>query len=370
MSRVDTRSRASSAAEEGADAILDRLSQTVGSSVPTRPSEATLRFYRDKRVLVTNGGEVLGPALVRELARAGASVTVHLTSPREAERFSVAAGERVTFRAGAFDRESEVAGLLGAAEPDVVFHVLSMRAKEVANEADYMWRRNVRGCEALCAGLERSATTSVVLARVWDESRPEEPWVLMAALSEALVLNRPRLVRASPKAARIPPVLTGEKCRRLSRSVRAGVAPEERFALLEDEAVTFLLNAGASHAGRLIFIPAPAGSFGLLDVIHAAGEGAVSPPGTPAGPDPGVFLPLFPNETARPSVTAGVKQVVSPLCPASASLIRHGVGAGASRRRPGRRVSWQAQDGALRRIGDFGRGETTGRLSAWRTNPV
>ena len=320
--RVDTRNNALSDGQEGADDILERLSQTAGRLLPAKPSEATLRFYRDKRVLVTNGGEALGPALVRELARAGASVTVHLTSPREAERFSVAAGERVTFRAGALDRETDVAGLLGAAEPDVVFHVLPMRSREVANEADYMWRRNVRGCEALCAALARSATGSLVLVRVWDESRPDEPWVLMAALSEALVLNHPGIDRASPKAVRVPPVLTGEKCRRLSRSDRAGDAAEERFALLEDEAVTFLLNTGSSHAGRLIFVPAPAGSFGSLDVIHAAGDKGVSPPGAPASPDPDALLPLFPNETARPSVTAGVKQVVSPLCPASASLIR------------------------------------------------
>jgi hypothetical protein len=108
----------------------------------------------------------------------------------------------------------------------------------------------------------------------------------------------------------------------LSRSDGAGDAAEERFALLEDEAVTFLLNTGSSHAGRLIFVPAPAGSFGSLDVIHAADDKALSHPGAPASPDPDALLPLFPNETARPSVTAGVKQVVSPLCPASASLIR------------------------------------------------
>jgi hypothetical protein len=229
---------------------------------------------------------------------------------------------------GALDREAEFSGLVEAASPDVMFHVLPLRARGVANEADYMWRRNVRGCEALCAALARSKAESLVLVRLWDESRLDEPWALMAALGEALVLNHPDLVRVSPKSARVPPVLTGDEVSRLAGRTAADGAPDERFAMTEGEAAAFVLDAGATHAGRVILVPSNAEFFAASDVIGAILEPGVSPRETnsaaaAAGKRHAAddARPLFPNEIPRPSVVPGAEQVVSPLCPAGAPVL-------------------------------------------------
>jgi UDP-GlcNAc:undecaprenyl-phosphate GlcNAc-1-phosphate transferase len=264
--RVETRGMGPETARDSDGAFRETISSGPGADTAAEPSVAAVRFYRGKRVVVTNGGEAIGPALVRLLQRAGAEVTVQAASHREAERFGEAAAGRLTLRAGALDREADFAALFDAASPDAVFHVLPLRARGIANEADYMWRRNVRGCEALCAALRRSKADSLVLVRLWDDSPLDEPWALMAALAEALVLNHPGLVRASPKSARVPPGSAGE-------------------------AAGFALDAGATHAGQLILVPARGSR------------------------------PLFPNEVARPSVARDAEQVVSPLCPAGPAVL-------------------------------------------------
>ena len=325
--RVETRGGAAGDVAEPIEALFERVSRAVGRTQPSEPSGAAVSFYRGKRVLVTNAGEYVGPALARGLLRAGAEVTVHLTSPGEAERFAPSPGGRMTFRAGALDRENEFASLVEAASPDVVFHVLPLRAKGMANEADYMWRRNVRGCEALCAALAGSKAESLILVRLWDESRLDEPWSLMAALGEALVLNRADLVRASPKSVRVPTVLTAEALSRLAGRAVSGGAPGERFAMLESEAAAFLMNAGAAHAGRLILIPARGEPFGAPDVVRAIAGSGVSSGEVRAAPVGGArrgrgdARPLFPNEIPRPSVVPGAEQVVSPLCPAGPAVL-------------------------------------------------
>jgi UDP-GlcNAc:undecaprenyl-phosphate GlcNAc-1-phosphate transferase len=329
--RVETRGRETagtvgSAAAESTDALLERISRTLGRPRASDPSGAAVRAYRGKRVLITNGGEQIGPALVRVLVSAGAAVTVHVAAPRDAERFGGTAEKRLVLRAGALDRENEFVSLVEAAAPEVVFHVLPLRARGIANEADYMWRRNVRGCEALCAALARSKAESLVLVRLWDESRLDEPWALMAALGEALVLNHPALTRVSPKSARVPPVLTRDAVARLAGSLASAGAPDERFAMTEDEAAAFVLGVGALHAGRQILVPASAEFFAASDVTGAIAGTSVGSLDAAAHSDGerrahGGSRPLFPNEIPRPSVVPGAEQVVSPLVPAGPPVL-------------------------------------------------
>jgi hypothetical protein len=150
----------------------------------------------------------------------------------------------------------------------------------------------------------------------------------MAALGEALVLNHPDLVRVSPKSARVPPVLTGDEVSRLAGRTAAGGAPDERFAMTEGEAAAFVLDAGATHAGRVILVPSNAEFFAASDVIGAILEPGVSPRETnsaaaAAGKRRAAddARPLFPNEIPRPSVVPGAEQVVSPLCPAGRPVL-------------------------------------------------
>jgi UDP-GlcNAc:undecaprenyl-phosphate GlcNAc-1-phosphate transferase len=322
--RPGPRGRLAAEAAEPAGAVFERVSRRLERGQPAEPSAAALRFYRGKRVLVTNGAEPLGAPLAGALVRAGAEVTCHLASPRDAELFSPGIEKRVTFSVGALDRETDFARIVDPSGADVVFHLLAMRAKGMANEADYVWRRNVRGCEALSTVVSRSTVGSLVLVRTWDDvsevSRADEPWTLLAALSEALVLNHPDLVRATPKAVRVPPVLTGGILSTLGTSRESGAGRAERFAMLENEAAALLLDTGAIQAGRLILVPARAEWFTEAELTPPADDkrGAAERETRGAGQ---AASPVFPAETPRPSVIPGAEQVVSPLYPAGPELL-------------------------------------------------
>jgi hypothetical protein len=258
---------------------------------------------------------------VRELIDIGAEVTVHIASTWEKERFSDIETDRLAFRIGALDRETDAAGILEASSPRTIFHTVPLRAEGIANEVGYVWRRGVRVCEALCNALDKSPVESLVWVGFWENGRPNDRWALLAAMSETLVLNHPGLVRSSPKAVRIPSVLTERELRRVTREGPPAGPAGERFAILESEATAILLNIGSVCAGRAIVIPAAARSFGPEDINGALG-GTARVAETDARDRLGESRPLFPNEAARPSVIPGANEVVSPLYPASESLLR------------------------------------------------
>jgi hypothetical protein len=97
--------------------------------------------------------------------------------------------------------------------------------------------------------------------------------------------------------------------------------------MLEGEAAAYVLDAGATHAGRLIFVPADARPFGASDVVRAISGPGASARGAGVAEGGGERVaredarPLFPAEIPRPSVVPGAEQVVSPLVPAGASVL-------------------------------------------------
>jgi UDP-GlcNAc:undecaprenyl-phosphate GlcNAc-1-phosphate transferase len=319
---VDTRGAAVADTPVLGPVLFDRISRDLERPLPSRPSDAAKRFYRDKRVLVTNGGEILGPALVRELIELGADVTVHIASTWEKERFSDIETDRLSFRVGAFDRETDVTGILEASSPCVIFHTVPLRAEGIANEAGCVWRRGVRGSGALCKALARFPVESLVLVELWENVRPDDRWALLAAMGETLVLNDSGLVRSSPKVVRLPSILTEHRLRRIIRSVSPAGSSEERFDILESEAAAILLNVGSVCAGRMMVVPAAARAFGPEDIDEALNVRTFPAVGAEARDRSGARRPLFPSETPRPSVIPGANEVVSPLYPASESLLR------------------------------------------------
>ncbi len=318
---VDVRGGAPAVSPETGAVRFEGISHAMERSVPAEPSETADRFYRGKRVLITHGGESLGPALARELVSLGADVTVHVASAWERARFSEVTGDHVTFRAGALDREVDVAHMLEASDPQVVFHAVPVRTPGVANETGYVFRRGARSSQTLSATVGRSRVESLVLVSFWESARPEDRWALLSTLGEVVVLNDPALVRASPKVLRLPSVLTEERFRRIGRTERSEETRAERFDMLESEAVAVVLNTGTVCAGRTIVVPISSSSFGVEDVDGVLRKAGASPVRSNAGRVSNERRPLFPNETPRPSVIPGTEQVVSPLYPASAALL-------------------------------------------------
>jgi UDP-GlcNAc:undecaprenyl-phosphate GlcNAc-1-phosphate transferase len=313
----------STKSSEPAALVFDRLSRGLERTLPLGAADSAQKFYCSKRVLVTNGGGPVGPALVRALMNAGAAVIVHVPSEREGERMAFTLEEAVEFRAGALVRENDIREMLDAAGPDVVFHAVGLRARGIANEFSYTWQMNVRSCEAICNVLEGSRIESLVIARFWDTCRTNGRWAVVSAVGETLVLNAPGLDRSSPKMIRIPAVLTEGVLtgRGASRDERAD--PPGRFALLEPEVVSMLLNAGSAYAGRAIIVPAAAEWFEGADAISIVSREPGLPSRAAAGAgQAAIDRPLFAGEMPRPSVIPGVNEVVSPLYPASDALMR------------------------------------------------
>jgi hypothetical protein len=319
---VDTRGAAVADTPVFGPDAFSRISRDLERPLPSRPGDAAKRFYGGKRVLVTNGGEILGPALARELIGLGADVTVHIASAWEKERFSDIETDRLTFRIGAFDREMDVAGILEASSPSVIFHTVPLRAEGIANEAGYVWRRGVRGSGALCQALARFPVESLALVELWENVRPDDRWALLAAMGETLVLNDSGLVRSSPKVVRLPSVLTEQRLRRMTRSGSTAGSSDERFDMLETEAAAILLNVGSVCAGRAMVVPAAARTLSLEDIGEVLDARPIPAVGPEARDRSGTRRPLFPSETPRPSVIPGANDVVSPLYPASESLLR------------------------------------------------
>lgn len=317
--RVDASGGAADAGERAqAEAVtLDALSRGLGRRLPAEPSKTARKFYENRRVLLTNGGESLGPALARELVSLGARVAVHATSACERERFSGIGAGRVAFFAGALQTEADAARLLEAADPQVVFHAVPVSAEGVANEAAYLVERGARSCRALSTAMERARVESLVVLSFWGMVPADDRRALLSVLGEIMVLNDAALVRACPKVLRLPSVLSDAALRGAARGDPS--FETDRFGLLEIEATAVALNAGAVCSGRMIAVPAAADWFGPGEI-----RGILSRSGAPpaAGDSQRSARPLFHSESPRPSVVPGADQVVSPVYPAEERIVQ------------------------------------------------
>jgi UDP-GlcNAc:undecaprenyl-phosphate GlcNAc-1-phosphate transferase len=299
------------------DVVFDKISQRLGRTLPLEPAENARTFFTGKRVLVTNGGETIGPALVRELSDLGADVAVHVNSPWESERFQPTGEKSVRFFAGALEREIEAAAVINGYDPQVIFHAVAIRARGMENEADVVWKRVVRAAESLCKCLEKSTVDSLVVLFFWEETPAEGFWSSAAALAETLVLNNSQVLHASPKSIRLPLILTNLILR---DSIRSGDKPaadsDRRFGILEPEAVALAINACAGYKGRVIAAPKTDAGIDFRTVLKMFNVPVSGDKESTEEPT----APLFPGETARPSVVRGASEIISPVYPASGAL--------------------------------------------------
>ncbi|UCG51218.1 MAG: hypothetical protein JSW58_13630, partial [Candidatus Latescibacterota bacterium] len=114
---------------EPAALLFNRVRRGLRRHVPGGPTETAEAYYRNKRVLVTHGGETIGTGLVRDLVGCGAEVAIHTASQAETERFATLEKDQIEFFAGSLDRELDTEELFKASEPQIVFHTVQLRAE-------------------------------------------------------------------------------------------------------------------------------------------------------------------------------------------------------------------------------------------------
>ncbi|MEJ2721085.1 MAG: hypothetical protein P8181_08065, partial [bacterium] len=250
--------------------LFERLNRGLDRAMPTTLAETASAFYRGKRILLTHGGGALGPGLAGELAGCGGSIAVHTTSRRDVHRFSGVNGGDIEYFVSNIDREIDVVRLLDAAQPDVVIHSIPLDAEGLTNASEYLWRRTVRTCSALCRALPKHGLESVTFVLFRNTARLSTRANGLGAVCEALVLNDPDLRPACPKVIRLPAVLTGEELRRIWVSSRADT---HAFELTEPEAAALVLNTTAIQKARTIVIPREASTVAPGDIAAFLSRG-------------------------------------------------------------------------------------------------
>ena len=321
---LETRERVYSKKTQPVTLLFDRLARSLGRTLPARRADAAAEFFAGKRVLVTNGGDDIGPPLVAELCECGAQVTVQLASPSEARRFGRSRDGGPVFVIGNLEREIDAARLLDTARPQAILHCVGLDASPAANERDFLWRRVVRTSDAFCKILPKYGVESVACVFMWGGEAVNSFAGRLAAVSETLILNTSELLPSAPKVIRLPAVLTGERLLQIVKHADVDWSRDESgFAILEGEAVTLCLEAVASSKGRALIVPRDArpitaGKVAASLTIDDRGT-AIAPIHEGSVPQGG---PLFPIETTRASVLRGAMEVISPVCPADDVLLQ------------------------------------------------
>lgn len=291
---------------------FDRLSRALGRKFSTSVEGSEADTYRNRRVLVTNGGETIGPALVGELLSLGAEVVVQVESEWEVTRF---ADERVSFVLSPFDKEIDVDKTMAAAEPDVVLHCVALSAVSSLNADEYLWRRIVRSARAISRVLPSYPVESMVHCSFWDDVDVGDRSAALCAAAETTLLNSAELLSASPKMIRLRSVLGYSEVEKVLAGEHGAVESEKTYQMNELEAVAFCLGVAAKCTGRAIIVPRGGCSFTSRDVGNILGRKTRS--GPPALVLETAAGPVFPVETLKPSVVTWAREVVGPLYPAT-----------------------------------------------------
>ncbi|MCZ6767393.1 MAG: hypothetical protein O7D32_10735, partial [bacterium] len=313
---VETRDGTYRPQSEPATVLFERLSRALGRALPREAHEKTLRYFEGKRVVVTNGGGRVGPSLVGELVSAGANVTVQLASTFETERFLEKGADVYV---GSIECEMDTARLLRAIDPDVVMHCTELEVGNVVNARNLLWQRLVGSTDALCRTIPRHGVASFLLVACYEGAQMDSYAASLSAVGETMVLNSPDMLAASPKVLRLPAVLLEQDARRIvDRSVTGRVGAS--YALIQNEAVSVIMNLAASSRTRALVTPRTREFFTASDIkkalqtdekfMHAEVDTNAEIKG-----------PLFPLENTKPSVIRGVREITSPIYPADDGLV-------------------------------------------------
>ncbi|MDH3217058.1 MAG: hypothetical protein OEN01_12345 [Candidatus Krumholzibacteria bacterium] len=299
---------------------LDRISRELGRELPFKPMDSVSSYYHGKHVLLTNGGEELGPSIARELIRLGAHVTIHIGSQREAWRFRDVVGERCRIFAGGLEREIDLTRVLDAVRPHVVLHCASLQANGVLNREDYLWRKLVRATSSLCRVLPKYAIDSLAVLHFWGQTPANSYSALLGVASEVLLLNSSQLMPLAPTVIRLSGILTSHGLTEILHKTRHAESNTLTYSLLELEALAICLDAIPSYNGRVILVPRDEPSFSALDIrgVFTGGQSFVRRVCDRA--DDGGSL-VYPTEQTKASIVPGAREVISPIYPASDDLV-------------------------------------------------
>jgi UDP-GlcNAc:undecaprenyl-phosphate GlcNAc-1-phosphate transferase len=316
--------------------MLDRVVRVLGRPGPS-PSARAQTTLRGRRVLVTHGGERIGPSLLTELRLLGAIPVMHFDGARER---ALADLHSVGTCTGSLLADADA--IMETAMPDVVLHVVTVEPVGGLNDQSFAWEHLVRETVVLALSVWKRPGCRLVVAANWGHVRAAETASHMAALMEAVVLNR---AGAEPAAVvRLPRVLTAAQIATAQTTMsRVG------YDLLENEAANLVIEIAAG-AFRGIYVPAPQAEFGLTSAREAAlqlqpqgATGAASRRAQAAS-----STVVFPPEHLDECGVDGGRRVLSPLFPA-ADPFRHGVMSGALDLGQQEREEWVRAVGSLLR---------------------
>ncbi len=275
------------------DAIVSHRTAVALGRTPPAASPRVAASLRGQAVLVTNGGGVMGNALATGLRAAGAVPVFHVVDP--ASRLASRLPDDVAFYAGSLFEEASA--VVDAVVPDVVIHVVTAEPAGGLNDDDFAWHHLVRESERLARAVWKRPGCRFVIACQWGSVASGDRVAAMAAIMEAIVLNRAGTEAAA--VLRLPRVLPTERA-------AESAAAAETFDLLESEAASLVLEVAAG-AFRGIYAPAPGPAFELS---------ALRRNGAPASTPPAGRRPVFPAEHLDECGVAGIRRVLSPLFPA------------------------------------------------------
>jgi len=301
--------------EEPQAIMLDRVVRGL-ERPELSPSSRAQTTLRGRRVLVTHGGERIGASLLTSLRLLGAIPVMHFDGARER---ALASLHSVGTCTGSLLSDADA--LIETTMPDVVLHAVTVEPLGGLNDRSFAWEHLVRETAVLAQAVWKRPGCRLVIAAHWGHVRAAEAASHMAALMEAVVLNR---AGAEPAAVvRLPRVLTATQ-------IASAQATTSRvgYDLLENEAANLVIEIAAG-AFRGIYVPAPRSEFGLAAAREAAlawqADGAAH-----AGSRRGAAAAstvVFPPEHLDECGVDGGRRVLSPLFPA-ADPFRHGVMSG------------------------------------------
>jgi UDP-GlcNAc:undecaprenyl-phosphate GlcNAc-1-phosphate transferase len=285
--------------------VLDRVVRGLGRRCPSSSARAHAAL-RGRRVLVTHGGERAGPSLLASLRLMDAIPVLHFDGTRER---ALADLHSVGTCTGSI--LSDAGTIVEAANPEVVVHAVTVEPVGGLNDGAFAWEHLVRETEALGRAVWQRPGCRLVVAAMWGHARAGEAASLVAAVMEAVVLNR---AGAEPAAVvRLPrvlaaPLLTGAH----AATSRVG------YDLLENEAAHLVLEIAAGGF-RGIYAPAPRPEFGLAMAREAAAEWRKEGAAAGAARRSAIASSsvIFPSEHLDECGIDDGRRVLSPLFPAA-----------------------------------------------------
>jgi UDP-N-acetylmuramyl pentapeptide phosphotransferase/UDP-N-acetylglucosamine-1-phosphate transferase len=276
--------------------LLDRVASALGRPAPaTSPRVAAA--LRSRRVLITHGGGSVGGSLITMVRAAeGIPILHHETSGGWGEAASSAARAYGSLVADAD-------GLVEGVAADAVVHAVRAVAPGGVNDDEFIWSHLVRETDAVARAVWRRPGRPLVVVCEWDAGEPGDRALAVAAVMEAVVLNR---AGAEPVAVvRVPRVLTAGL---LEEGASGGTAD-----VLEGEVARIVLEVVAGGF-RGIYVPAPAAEIDVSAARRAAA--AASRTAMPAQTRVAA-APVFPSEHLDECGVEGARRVLSPLFPAA-----------------------------------------------------